>query len=154
MPGNALGQLPFLPRIRVRLCFPQGHIDLAQVAAVHVEVPLALVEDMTNQEFHGDETPTEMQDKTGPAMFHIHDTMVAVLSARTDSRWMPDFTPFKLLRVKDTWRHRGIGFTIEQHSPAVRKDLEVDVICPSDLTPDETLYCDVLPFKAPRLFIE
>ncbi|AEO59303.1 hypothetical protein MYCTH_2128358 [Thermothelomyces thermophilus ATCC 42464] len=154
MAGNALGQLPILPRIHVRLCFPQGYIDLAQVAAVHVEVPLALVEDMTNQEFHGNETLTELQDKTGPAMFHIHDTVVAALSARTDSRWMPDFTPFKLLRVKDTWQHLGIGFTIEQHSTAVRKDLVVDVICPSDLTPDRTMYCDVLPFKPPRLSIE
>lgn len=151
MPRHLLRQLSALPHIYLRLYFPWGDIDLSHVAAVHVEVPLDLVEDMTGQQFHGGETPTEVQDKAGAAMFHIHDTIAAALSARTDRRrWAPVFPPFRLIRVKDVWKHRGIGFTLEQHGLGVMKGLEVDIICPSELTPDGTMYCDVLPVKPPR----
>lgn len=140
----------------IRLRFPKGPINLEDVTTVDVEAPFDLYEsmDMVVKDFKGDETPTEIKQKTGPALTLLQQKLAVALTPWSEPvEWTVDPYSVKLLHHPETWALQGVGFVMTRPTPPDKDGLMVEVFCGAKLEAGQ-LECEVIPWELSQLTIE
>ena len=134
-------------KLTPHISFPQGSINLDQVAKAYVTMPLALIQYINTLviSFPPSASSDEIKAKAAPAAKILREKLTETLSSGSESQWVASNDPPLFIH-----RNRGvtqaIGFVMQRRDMDNRKDVvSVRVNC-GDSPSVGRFYCEVVPW--------
>ncbi|KAH6842491.1 hypothetical protein B0I37DRAFT_197913 [Chaetomium sp. MPI-CAGE-AT-0009] len=140
------------PDYKLRLRFPKGPIDLAEVTRAYVSIPLELIPAVDPLNNSGRD---DILQKSAPTIQFFVESLKKTMTPWSGVlQWTVPSLSVKILRSWDTWDLIGVGFTIlRPYYPGKPEGLEVEINCQKQPSGGK-LDCEVVPWELPQLTIE
>ncbi|KAK4149857.1 hypothetical protein C8A00DRAFT_18509 [Chaetomidium leptoderma] len=119
-------------RLTPHLTFPNGDVDLAKVAMVHVTVPLPLIKymDILDTGLTGQETSKEVERKAEPVLHVIQKRLLEAMFDKSGSQWPVSDSPFvSVHRPRGKEDRPVVAVSFVMHRTDIDSTLAAEVYC-------------------------